>query len=98
MTTEFPEQESDSDLCVHRASAVKCYRARFNEIQINPRGTMGTEFPEQSLSDLCVHRDSAVKSDRAGCSEIQINHRGTMGTEISEEEFYQTSVFIVSLG
>jgi hypothetical protein len=68
MATEFPEEESDSDLCVHRASVVKGYRAGFDEIQINhsceaaKRTTMATEFPEEeSDSDLCVHRASVVK-------------------------------------
>ena len=66
MATEFPEQESDSNLCGHRVSAVKCYRAGCAKPQINHRGTMDTEFPEKkSDSDLCVHRVSAVKSYRA---------------------------------
>ena len=72
MGTEFPEEESDSDLCVHRASVVKSYRVGCEEIQINPnceaakRTTMATEFPEEeSDSDLCVHRDSVVKGYRA---------------------------------
>ena len=62
MATEFLEEESDSDLCVHRDSVVKGYRARFDEIQINHRDTMTTEFSEKkSDSDLCVHRASVVK-------------------------------------
>jgi hypothetical protein len=71
MDTEFSDQKSESDLCVHRvslrgfAAAVKCYRARCAKPQIKHRGTMNTEFPEESLSGLCVHRASAVKSYRA---------------------------------
>jgi hypothetical protein len=73
MTTEFPDQKSDSDLCVHRASVVKSYRARCSEPQINHRVTMDTEFPDQkSESDLYVHRASAVKAIVLGAQKSRL--------------------------
>jgi hypothetical protein len=53
MGTEFPEQ-SLSDLCVHRDSAVKSDRAGCSEIQINHRGTMGTEISEEEFYQTSV--------------------------------------------
>jgi|GEM_PF-5437641 len=53
MGTEFPEQ-SLSDLCVHRASAVKSYQVGFEQIQINHRGTMGTEISEEEFYQASV--------------------------------------------
>ncbi len=50
-------------------------------------------IPFRPLRSSCL----CGESYRAGFAEIQINPGGTMGTEISEEEFYQASVFIVSL-
>jgi hypothetical protein len=82
MNTEFSEQKSESDLCVHRASLVKCYRAGFDEIQINHRGRMDTEFSEQkSDSDLCFHRASVVKG--YGCKEKRC---GFCGPHLGMEE------------
>jgi hypothetical protein len=60
---------------------------------------MDTEFLEQALFfDLCDHRVSVVYLLGLTFMTVRIlNHRGTMDTECSEQQFFPTSVFIVSL-
>ena len=96
MDTEISEQ-SNSDLCVHRVSVVKCYRAWCAKPQINHRGTMDTEISEQSNSDLCVHRVSVVKAIVLGAQKSRLTTEARWAQSFQTINLIQTSVSIVSL-
>ena len=44
MTTEFPEEESDSDLCVHRVSVVKAIVLGVRKSRLTPEARWPQSF------------------------------------------------------
>jgi hypothetical protein len=67
---------------------------------------MPLEAPQvaEAQAVLALHVDRSADQGSGGlivCADIHdgqiLNHRGTMDTECSEQQFFPTSVFIVSL-
>jgi hypothetical protein len=96
MGTEISEQ-SLSDLCVHRDSAVKAIVLSSQKSRLTTEARWAQRFQKRNFIRPLCSSCLCGESYRAEFAEIQINPGGTMGTEISEEEFYQASVFIVPL-